>query len=457
MDEDSIMLEISCSDTELLEQDDESSRAQRPVPTGSRWCDEVDEEDDEPQREQLGAVDMEHEPATVVQDVVPRSYAAVLRTTNTAADVPDAGDVNVAAMVTSTSAAESPAPPRQTRSRRRRRRGGRRVDVPAHQLGIDSPSRPKRASPTPPLQASPPSPPPPPPLPPALATTHTIVDTPLLDVPPRFHTMLSDDTPLAELQAKEVVVSPLMAIHRVPRLAPAGDTLAVTMLLLTHSELQLTYSYRNVQLTEPSIVGVSLFTGLLTDPPDDRPRRAGLILRKSRDAYVPYTQYQRKFNSLLLRDKFFNERNFSALRGARLHTDPLAALRSVDLAGGEAAADPFVYSVYAMPEAQHMLSTAFPLMLQYVRQNGVSCVGHRLSPKLSWIASAFVHYCAERGVAVSCVKIDLTTHDVRISPDCVARENHNSVTCEVCLFDSYLAALQNSHIARAVAVPGDDL
>jgi hypothetical protein len=370
---------------------------------------------------------------------------------------------------------------------------------------------------------------------------------------------LADPRHLSELQAEEQYFDPLSVVQS----TSAGRTF--TMLLLTHSESRLNYSYAPVSLSERDIVGLSIFTRSLLSKQQlsnlhqhhrsiqqvGGSTTVGLITRKKRPRHVPYDEYQANLNEYIIRDKFFNERNLSRLKRVyitselglalkRVANNVFSSLRSSAQAAfyessgsgrddsgsdgglvgvGVGAVAPTVmthsddggcgsdreqpqpqpspshstnhtshatfanttstvvaapptslssrqssqtpqaanrpksiprsqYSVYEIAESKSILSEAFAALFEYVRGNKINYVGHRFPPKLAWISESFTKYCADRNVKITCVKLDMTVSNIMISEDCFHRENHNSATCEVCLFHSYFNILRRSLNAK---------
>lgn len=288
-------------------------------------------------------------------------------------------------------------------------------------------------------------------------------------VPPQFNASLNDPRPLQELQTQENLIAPADILEVD---TPTG-TIKLTMLLLTHSETRLGYSYTPVDLVEEQLVGIGIMTREFDSPSkpviattssvinwcddedDDnqdndnyttKPTKLatrGLILRKNRRGFVPYEQYQRQLGYLIQRDKFFNERNTPSLQNARITDDPMEALQRIT--NPSAPIESSIYSVCEIPTNQHMLSISFPLMCEYARRLGIRVIGHRLCPRLAWIADAFEHYCEMHGWPVVCRKIDVKLQSgLSICDDCLHRLDHTTSTCEVCVFQAYAKHLDSS-------------
>lgn len=259
--------------------------------------------------------------------------------------------------------------------------------------------------------------------------------------PPLFERLLSNQTSLSRLQREEIIVNPLNSLN--VKDAYKGVT-SFTMFLLTHGKVNLTYSYKNVSLYEKDLVGVSLFTKCFpfsgnAEVAPSNGNIHGLIFRKYQNERISYEDYQERLNSLVVRDKFFNERNLAKLQYQQTTHCPLDALRVLK----DHSSDSTLYSVCEIPLSAHMLSVAFPTMLEYLRSRDVRIIGHRLSPRLTWIANAFADYCSSNDFEIKAIKLNLTNcNKIPISPDCYSRDNHNSSTCEVCVFHNYSHAFQ---------------
>lgn len=170
----------------------------------------------------------------------------------------------------------------------------------------------------------------------------------------------------------------------------------------------------------------------------------GILTRKNRRAYVPYEQYQLQLNELIFRDKFFNEQNHGNLREAYTTEAPMEALRLIrNTRTIPAFPSPARYAICEIEPTHNLMSVAFPILFAYVRDNRITRLAHRLSPRIAWIADTFSHYCEQRGVLLNVVKIDLTASKIQICRDCVDRENHTSATCEICLFHNYAAKVRS--------------
>lgn len=270
---------------------------------------------------------------------------------------------------------------------------------------------------------------------------------------------LADSRHLAELQAEEHLVDPALVVTPIdhPNFSN-GSRPTITILLLTHSEPRLHYSYRNVQFFERQIVGISVFTSTVdggggghqttTTSTDQLPQQKtiGVIMRKKRPAYTPYPQYQKRLSDLIVRDKFYNERNLSALKNHTACGSDVT--EAVQQASRSVSSSSTYYTICEIDDTASILSESFVMLYNYVRINGINVMGHRLTPKLSWIANAFERYCAERNYPLTCVKLNLTSNNIVIHPDCDARENHNSAMCEVCIFHSYLNKIRQETATR---------
>lgn len=264
---------------------------------------------------------------------------------------------------------------------------------------------------------------------------------------------LADSRHLAELQAEEHLVDPALVVTPIdqPNFS-SGSRPTITILLLTHSEPRLHYSYRNVQIFERQIVGISVFTSTVdsqtttTTSADRLPpqKTIGVIMRKKRPAYTPYPQYQKRLSDLIVRDKFYNERNLSALKNhTACGSDVTEAVQQASRSFSSSSSSTY-YTICEIDDTASILSESFLMLYNYVRINGINVMGHRLTPKLSWIANAFERYCAERNYPLTCVKLNLTSNNIVIHPDCHARENHNSAMCEVCIFHCYLNKIRTA-------------
>lgn len=84
------------------------------------------------------------------------------------------------------------------------------------------------------------------------------------------------------------------------------------------------------------------------------------------------------------------------------------------------------------------LNRWFEPLYRHCVDNGVRLVAHRLPDQFAWMAEAFARYCLSRGHDLSCHRIDLHTGDMFTSSHCYLRPNHNTVVCEVCMFENYL-------------------
>lgn len=256
--------------------------------------------------------------------------------------------------------------------------------------------------------------------------------------PPLFERLLSNQTSLSRLQREETVVNPLNSLNVVD--GKDSKASSFTMFLLTHGKINLTYSYKNVSLYEKDLVGVSLFTKHFATGSASNGGIHGLVFRKYQNEYVSYEDYQERLNTLVVRDKFFNERNLEKLQHRQTTHSPMDALRVLE----KYANDSTVYSVCEIPLSVHMLSVSFPSMLEYLRSRNIRIIGHRLSPRLTWIANAFVDYSSLNGFEIKAMKFDLSNcNKIPIHPDCYARDNHTSSTCEVCVFHNYSRAFES--------------
>jgi hypothetical protein len=326
----------------------------------------------------------------------------------------------------------------------------------------------------------------------------------LPSTPPPFDRVLNDARPLLELQQTEQLVDPLSILEPdEPTMLALGTKdsrrrLRFAIMMLTHSETRLGYSYQPIDFTEQHLVGVSLLSESFVDSfcapapsslplVDHQPKRSmlwcdqdeddeeeetadteeavitlqdtthvrGIILRKNCREYIPYRQYQAQLNSLIVRDKFFNEQNMPSLRHVDITCDPMLALRKAAILPTTEDHDQSstVYSVCEIPSSQHMLSVGFPMLCDYAKVWNIRVIGHRLPPKLAWIAGAFENYCEKHGWKLICRKIDLKVSGLSICADCANRIDHTTSSCEICVFHAYAKLLRQRYEATPCDPP----
>lgn len=254
---------------------------------------------------------------------------------------------------------------------------------------------------------------------------------------PHFEPNLADPRPLHELQANEIFNDSISTVETIDVAAAAGGYRQFTMLLVTHCEPRLGYSYESMDVSERDLIGISLYTYKFNLRNQKTEQINGLIFRRNYDMYIPYKQYQEQLNHLIYTDKFYNQRNLSKLRNHVITNNPnIAIANTVSTA-------PTVYSICHVPHTEHMLSYTFPIIHSYLREHNVSRFAHRLHPKLAWIVDAFTHYSVNNNSGLKNaqpiigMKIDVSMRSVFICADCVKRENHNSSMCDTCLFHGY--------------------
>lgn len=140
-------------------------------------------------------------------------------------------------------------------------------------------------------------------------------------------------------------------------------------------------------------------------------------------------------------DKFYNRRNFVTFPS-------YVCPQNYDVTAGTVV--PPEDCSYALSDQRDVrlemcenFAAAAQRCCRYLRNRGIYFVSHKLSPPVQWVLYALNNLMPE--LSFDRMPRDVNAREVAISSLCYNRVNHNSVACEICLFDEYARQLREKY------------